>query len=205
MREVRLYGHLGKKFGRSFKLDVKSPAEAIQALKANFPDFESYMRQFAKQQFVVRVGKTSVDESGLTMQSTKGAIRITPVIAGSGTGGVKMIVGAVLIVAGVFFQNPYLITAGISMMVGGAVQLLMAPPKSGDKETGNKPSYAFNGPVNTTAQGNVVPICYGQMLVGSQVVSAGLSVEQIAIHHVLTGKQQFIERTFKISPWDDTE
>jgi predicted phage tail protein len=43
----------------------------------------------------------------------------------------------------------------------------------------NRASYIFNGAVNLTAQGNPVPLCYGRMVVGSVVVSAGLSVEDI--------------------------
>jgi len=43
----------------------------------------------------------------------------------------------------------------------------------------NRSSYIFNGAVNLTAQGNPVPLCYGRMRVGSVVVSAGLSTEDI--------------------------
>lgn len=43
----------------------------------------------------------------------------------------------------------------------------------------NRASYIFNGAVNLTAQGNPVPLCYGRMRVGSVVVSAGLSTEDI--------------------------
>jgi predicted phage tail protein len=43
----------------------------------------------------------------------------------------------------------------------------------------NRSSYIFNGPVNLTAQGNPVPLCYGRMIIGSVVISAGLSVEDI--------------------------
>ena len=43
----------------------------------------------------------------------------------------------------------------------------------------NRASYIFNGAVNLTAQGNPVPLLYGRMRVGSVVVSAGLSVEDI--------------------------
>ena len=31
----------------------------------------------------------------------------------------------------------------------------------------NRPSFLFNGAVNTSRQGNPVPLCYGQMVVGS--------------------------------------
>lgn len=43
----------------------------------------------------------------------------------------------------------------------------------------NQASYIFNGAINLSAQGNCVPLCYGRMLVGSVVISAGLEVTDI--------------------------
>jgi predicted phage tail protein len=42
-------------------------------------------------------------------------------------------------------------------------------------------SYLFNGPVNTTEQGNPVPVLYGRLIVGSQVVSASVCAYDLAI------------------------
>jgi predicted phage tail protein len=50
-----------------------------------------------------------------------------------------------------------------SMALGGVVQML-SPQVSGlrmRQEPDNKPSYAFGGPVNTTASGNPVPCFMG--------------------------------------------
>lgn len=207
MREIRLYGHLGKKFGRVHKMDVKSPAEALRALRANFPDFESYMYKYKDHGFQVRVGKECVDEQGLSIESEKAPIRFTPVVKGSGAAG-RIILGIVLVVAGAYLRNPYLISMGVSLIVGGVVQMLLAPPKSRNTdEEKNKPSYSFNGPVNTVAQGNIVPVCYGQLLVGSQVVSAGLSVEQVFVPkssgYGAGAAPEVIKRLYKKAPWDE--
>jgi len=43
----------------------------------------------------------------------------------------------------------------------------------------SRASYIFNGAVNLTAQGSCVPLCYGRMRVGSVVVSAGITTEDI--------------------------
>lgn len=43
----------------------------------------------------------------------------------------------------------------------------------------NRASYIFNGAVNLTAQGACVPLCYGKMRVGSVVISAGITTEDI--------------------------
>jgi hypothetical protein len=75
-----------------------------------------------------------------------------------------------------------LIGMGVSMIVGGVVQLLTPMPK-GPKNTDspdNKPSYVFTGAVNTQAQGNPVPLLYGRMIVGSAVISAGINAEDYA-------------------------
>jgi len=44
----------------------------------------------------------------------------------------------------------------------------------------NGASYNFNGPVNTTAQGNPVPLLYGELFVGSSTISAGIYSEDQA-------------------------
>jgi predicted phage tail protein len=72
---------------------------------------------------------------------------------------------------------------GWGLVLGGVSSLLFTPKTHDPAATErpeNKPSYAFNGPVNTTAQGNPVPVGYGRLRVGSQVISAGLYVEEWA-------------------------
>ena len=69
------------------------------------------------------------------------------------------------------------IAAGIgwSLVLGGVAQLLFKPPELQNSDrTENQPSFAFNGAVNTVAQGNPVPVGYGRLIVGSQVISLGL-------------------------------
>ena len=61
------------------------------------------------------------------------------------------------------------------MALGGVVQLL-SPQVSGlrmRQEPDNKPSYAFGGPVNTTASGNPVPLLYGQRKLAAQLSPPG--------------------------------
>ena len=71
---------------------------------------------------------------------------------------------------------------GVGLVLGGLSQLVSPTPKSGSpaERPENKPSNIFNGPVNTTAQGHPVPVCYGRLIVGSAVISAGISVGDIA-------------------------
>ena len=75
------------------------------------------------------------------------------------------------------------LTIGASLVLGGISQLLVPVPKvSGPQERPeNKPSYLFNGAVNTTEQGQPIPLLYGELIVGSAVVSAGLTDKEIPI------------------------
>ena len=180
MREIRLYGHLGRRFGRVFHFDVQSPAEAVRALRANLDGFEAYLFKHSEPGYHVFAGKRNIGKDDLAVATGDAVIRIVPVVTGAGGGVFQTILGAVLIVVGVFFEQPWLVNIGASMVVGGIAQMLIRPPSPGTPAN-NQPSYCFNGPVNTATQGNPVPICYGTMIVGSQVVSAGLSVEQIAV------------------------
>lgn len=182
MITVKLYGHLGKRFGRVHRFDIKTPAEAIRALNANFRDFGAYLREHSAPGYrvITDLGERSAEQ--LHDLAGGKSIKIVPVTAGAKAAGVgQFILGAVLYVVGWALSgysagaSTALSSVGLAMMVGGASQMLFGPPKQGGtNNTKNQPSYAFSGPVNTTAQGNPVPVCYGRLLVGSQVISGGM-------------------------------
>ncbi|EEP91823.1 Bacteriophage lambda tail assembly I [Yersinia kristensenii ATCC 33638] len=68
---------------------------------------------------------------------------------------------------------------GAAMMLGGVVQML-SPQQGGlasRQSAENTPSYAFGGPVNTVAQGNPIPIGYGERIIGGAIISAGIYTE----------------------------
>ena len=70
---------------------------------------------------------------------------------------------------------------GYQMILGGVVQLL-SPQRQGKTPRDERlPSYAFDGPVNITEQGGPVPLAYGRVVIGSTVVSQGISTTEIVI------------------------
>lgn len=183
---VRLYGVLGSKFGRVHHLAVANAAEAVRALSVLVPGFDSFLTR-AKDNgmgFAVFYGKRNLTEDDLLNPHGHENIRIAPILMGSKNGGwLSIIVGAVLVAAGYIF-SPFtggaslaLVPVGYAMIAGGIVQLLTPMPKgrSAKDRPENQPSYAFNGPINTQAQGNPVPVVYGKMIVGSAVLSAGIN------------------------------
>ncbi|ECF0518824.1 tail assembly protein, partial [Salmonella enterica subsp. enterica serovar Thompson] len=109
-------------------------------------------------------------------------IRITPVPRGSGGsafGWFQTVVGAVLMVASIWV--PALAPLGLSLMMGGVAQLI-SPQATNDsvRQADNSDSFYFDGPQNTTNQGNPVQLIYGEeILVGSQVVSSSITIDQL--------------------------
>lgn len=184
MKTIVLLGELGQRYGRRHVLDVKSPAEAIRALCANFKDFAAFMSSSQERNVSYRVlsKRDDVSIDDLHKPATQ-QIVIAPVIAGA-SGAVKTILGVALIVASfVLPPGPWmqpLLNVGISLTIAGVSQMLSPTPKAPKpSESDTEPSYVFNGAINTTAQGHPVPIGYGRMIVGSAVISAGISVESI--------------------------
>ncbi|MDC9623743.1 tail assembly protein [Xenorhabdus sp. XENO-7] len=185
LRTIRLSGVLIPQFGREYKLAVSSPIEAIRALSVLIDGFEKFLLT-AKERgltFAVFIGKRNINRDELEL-SGEGDIRIVPVIIGSKKAGIfQTILGAVMVVAGVFlWATPYgvpLVMSGASMMLGGVVQMLSPMPGglARREDPDNKPSYAFGGPVNSIAQGNPVPIGYGRRRIGGAIISAGIYAE----------------------------
>jgi predicted phage tail protein len=186
MKTIVLLGELGRKFGRKHMLDVKSPAEAIRALCANFKDFASFVASSEERNVAYRVINVRDDIGEDELHYPAGRmITIAPVVAGALPKWLKkVLIGTALIAAsflvpGLGILAPVAFNVGVSMALGGVAELLTPVPKAPAPQEENQPSYIFNGPVNTTAQGHPVPVGYGRMIVGSAVISAGFNVTEV--------------------------
>lgn len=201
MKTIRLSGELGSKFGRvhRFALDTNTVQEAMSALMSQHPALSAYLTG-AKDRgvgFAVFIGGTNIGEDALAMPTGNDEIRIAPVLMGSKRAGVlQIIVGVVLVLLGTYatiFAGPVgtaMVSAGWGMIIGGAVQLLTPIPKGihAKDAPANTPSYTFNGPINTQAQGNPKPLFYGgPMKIGSSVISAGITAEDHSISGPIGG------------------
>ncbi|MCU1752137.1 tail assembly protein [Pseudomonas sp. 6D_7.1_Bac1] len=181
---IKLYGAL-RQFGRSFRLSVRSPAEAIKALCVQIPGFERFISNAKSRgmEFAIFRGSKNLKEKELGYGGD-GDIRIAPIITGSKRAGIlQTIVGAILIVAGTFLSTtPFgapLIGAGIAMVAGGVIQMLSPQPKGLKTSAApeNTPGYAFGSAKNTTASGNPVPLCIGKRRWGGAIISAAIYAE----------------------------
>lgn len=186
---IRLGGVLGDRFGDQHELAIGSAAEAVNALCKMVAGFERFLWEAkdAGLTFAVYVNGRNISRDQL-VHPADGEIRIVPVIIGAKNGGVVMtILGAVLVVVGIFLiWTPFgapLIGAGAGMMAGG-IAMLLAPQlqdSASDDDADERASYAFNGPINTQAQGGPVALFYGgPMYIGSTVISASIDVSEQA-------------------------
>jgi len=189
MRTVRLYGVLAEKFGREFRLDVKNPAEAVRALCSQIKGLRQHFEKFSEPGYIVRVGKESRGVEELTHPcSSKEVIRIIPATAGA-TATVRIIIGVILIIGSFFGGGPYMFMAGMTLVMGGVAELLApSPPKMKPNRAANAtPSYMFDGPVNTIGSGYAMSVGYGEMLIGSHVVSAEFYSVEEALNPLTAG------------------
>lgn len=185
---IRLNGELGKKFGRVHKFAVQSVAEAVRAMSIMIPGFkrELIVSKDRGIAYAIFIGKENVGKDKLSDPIGGKVIKIAPVIQGSKNAGVFQIVLGVALVALAVFQPELLTVAGTSFagavgglgasfILGGITALLSPQQKTAASAT----SYNFGGPVNTTAQGNPVPLLYGRLTVGSAVINAAVVAEDL--------------------------
>lgn len=193
LKTIKLYGILAKKFGKEFHLAVDNTREAMRALCVQVQGFEHFMLHAHEQglEFAVFQDKQNISETELDMNTDAKIIKVVPKVKGAGGDGglIQTIVGAVLVVVGAVLVytgvgaplGTALIGAGIGMMVGGIAMMLM--PKvdntQDENQDGNKANKGFGSAVTTVAQGNPVPVLYGQREVGGFIASAGQYPEDL--------------------------
>ncbi|MEO6677785.1 MAG: tail assembly protein [Pseudomonas sp.] len=199
IREIRLDGALGKRFGKEHFLAVANFAEGVRALGVLQKGFTQYLNE-AKAKgivFAVYYGDRNIGLSELHHPPGNCVMRITPVVQGSkNSGGLQTVVGIALVVAASYFSGGLAAGAGstalfgtttgaligsvgISLALGGVAKMMAGTVQGIDSSEAadNQPSYNFSGIKNTVTQGNPVPLCYGEMVVGSACVSLGVVAE----------------------------
>lgn len=175
-RAVRIYGALGKKYGRRFDLEVASTTEAVRLLAVQIPGLKD---DICKGVYRVTIGKSPregifLDETTLNLRVPVGDIHIVPVVRGGKSQGIgKLIVGTLLVAASFFVPvgGSILASIGLSMALTGVSSLLSANKKK-EKQ---KKSYMDSGQ-QTGGQGGCVPLVVGRFMVTPMIISAGVSV-----------------------------
>ncbi|EEU4739132.1 tail assembly protein [Escherichia coli] len=122
--------------------------------------------------FQIVLGTTAIAGSFFTAGATLAAWGAA--IGAGGMTGILFSLGASMVLGG---MTGILFSLGASMVLGGVAQML-APkartPRTQTTDNGKQNTY-FSSLDNMVAQGNVLPVLYGEMRVGSRVVSQEIS------------------------------
>ena len=187
MIKLTIYGRLRKFIGQSsFEIKAKSAKEAFSFLINNFKGVREHMKD---QEYCVMAGDLRLTEELLDMQ-TESDIKIVPVVHGEFLpfllAGAAFGAAAIPAIAGVTILGTtlgtVLTTVGTTFLIQGVTDLITPDPKPfqvSRQEDPQDPSYTFTGLLNNTKQGVPINIIYGEILVGSTVVSSSVDTFQV--------------------------
>jgi predicted phage tail protein len=210
MVTIRLLGEAGRRFGRQFKLAVKTPAEAVRALCVQLPGLREYFLESSENGIAWRAiteHPEGLDEEQLLWPLSKRFV-LAPIPVGKGAVG-KIITGVAIVAFAVVTAGAGLFGLGLgfgagtaisigavgaSLIFGGVADLLTPTPKMpnvaggaggiGSGATGGRSredqrkSFTFDKSNANTQQGEVVPVLYGERIIGSTpILSFGLELQ----------------------------
>ncbi|EAB3743394.1 tail assembly protein [Salmonella enterica] len=191
MARVCLYGDL-QRFGRRTDLSIKTAAEGVYALAMQIPGFRQRMSEGWYQ---VRIAGEDVSADNLTARLHEplppgAVIHIVPRMEGAKSGWTGILAGAALIAASFIpglnvavwagaaaTWSSLAFSLGVSMMLGGVAQMLAPQPKAPSMHSADngKQNTYFSSLDNMVAQGNPLPVPYGEVMTGSRRISQELS------------------------------
>ena len=184
MTNIILHGILAKEFGENFIMKIHKAANTIKAIDANRKDFNKRIFELSREGLnytMIVDGKKITELEELNIQKEPKEIHLVPLIVGSGGG---FIIGAVATALG---AGPGFATAGVGLFLANVVtgiivatvsmglQMLLAPkPDAGPQISATtkalSDSFNFSNRANVASQGTPIPVGYGRMKVGSQII-----------------------------------
>ena len=207
MVTIRLIGEAGRRFGRKFQLAIKTPAEGLRALMLQLPGLREYLLESGDKGVAWKVitdhSPEGIEEEQLLWPISQRLV-LAPVPAGRGgvgkiVAGVALVAFAILVpgigaTAATIFGTQFgavslgIGAVGLSMIFGGVADLLTPTPKmpnvkhggisSGRNQIEQLNSFTFDKSNANTSQGEVVPVLYGERIIGAlPVLSFGLELQ----------------------------
>lgn len=206
LRKICLYGRLAEQYTDSIELDVHDLRSTVAGLDSNFPGFK---QDFIDNEWHILRGDfdkqddMNMDQVPMMFGDGLKELHILPKIEGEGGRGLLSVVLGIAIIAVAWIAAPAVAglggTAfsvggmavsygsiamfGVSMALSGVAAMLAPSPSVGDsmaaERAEDRPSFMFNGAVNVMVGGGPVPLLYGEMEIGSTVISAGIVTEKL--------------------------
>jgi len=202
--KFKLHGSIWDDFQipTDWEFKANSLSKCIQLLEMNCKKFYKTLheldKRLVKYQIILNGRKFKSDKELKSLEDIKNSelamkvdnletVDIVPVFEGADSDIFQAILGVILIVVGVIvglYTGFYgLVPVGIGLLASGVIGLLTKAPKFEDFreiEQGGRTSYLFAGPQNIIGEGGPVPVGYGRLIVGSQVVSAAYVIRDFS-------------------------
>ena len=186
---ISLYGKLARDFQKKYStqakninIKVRSAAEMLRALNANFPGFNSLIGKKSHYKVVNGndINADGLDIGELNLIFTKDQDwHIMPVAAGA-SGDAKVVIGVGLMAIGGYTGSAQLVLMGASFVFSGAMDHMTRTPDT-DGNGGEAGSFLYSGPMNLVEPGSIIPFGYGEVFCGSTLVSASIKSKTIHV------------------------
>jgi len=197
LTKVKLHGCLGDQFGEDWDLEIKSAAEALRAIDANCDGrfYRSLMEndksgikykiiinsmEFRNETYEKSQDLRDLKETELFINKRIETLDIVPCIEGAGGSYGLIFSGLGIMALGSYMESPMMMLMGLGLTFQGVSNLMATPPKYEEfreiQQANKRQSYLFSGPVNSVSEGGPIPLGYGRLIIGSQLVSYNLEI-----------------------------
>lgn len=191
MTKVYIHGKLGKIFGEYHELDISRKADVVKAIDANRKGFKKTILSAFKKDIHFdaidpKESKTSfksIDE--YLNQPAPEELHIIPSVGGSGPlMPFILMLGKAAITVGKFLTGgTFLGNLAMGVLLQGISYLLTPkPPEPVAQKVESKiaqASYLFSSLENQAVQGFPIPLLYGELRVGSSIITVNILNEDI--------------------------
>ena len=171
---IQLHGILAREYDGHFEYELGNPKNVLQAIDTNRKGFISRIIELEKQGFcydIIIDKKRVIHAKEMEQFKNPETIDLVPAITGSGV--VATVVGSIVSFLGSSGLVATLVKAVIFAAVAYALTPTPEPEEALEIEAkGSRTSMIFSNTVNTASQGSPVPLGYGRLKVGSQVIQS---------------------------------
>lgn len=182
IKTIKLHGYMGKKYGKSVRLDGDNMFQLMSGLISRFgQQFKEDVRVGAWHLIKGKLNsKQDIGEDELDVALNSDVVHLVPAVEGK-SAGVRIVLGIVLIAVGLYTGQGWLVQVGAALAIGGVVEVLTKPANanSSQNQTDNA-SHIYNSATNVTSQGGAIPLIYGRVRrASSYVITADFSSDQV--------------------------
>jgi predicted phage tail protein len=193
MTEVIIHGEMGKIFGETHKFKVSKLLEILKALSVTRNGFKNYIiNQSSEGINYAMIDPKNPEKKFKSAQEFQEAdapetIHIVPAISGAIAGSIiaaVVTIGTTAVAAGAAFlaSGGFLANLAIGLIIQGIMSLLFPVelPKAQTAETKiDTSSYIFSNLDNNLVQGFPIPLMYGELRVGSNIIGTSVISEDL--------------------------